>query len=80
MIHATRDYDISKIPEDEPVFLLRARDPFATKAISRWIDAAEGHVPADRLDLVEQHMLRFEKWQRYNHMKIPGTDTFGEGE
>ena len=29
MLHAVKDYDMSKIPEDEPVFLLRAQDIIA---------------------------------------------------
>ena len=37
MIHEEKDYDMSKIPSDEPVFLLRGTDMFARQVISFWV-------------------------------------------
>ena len=42
MIHARRDYNRiqdpdNKIPEDEPVFLLRAQDQVAAEVVRIWI-------------------------------------------
>jgi len=39
-----------KIPEDEPVFLLRATDPLAAEVIRHWIYLAE--IKGARLDIL----------------------------
>ena len=38
MIHEEKDYDIGKIPEDEPVFLLRGKDPTACAVVQYWVE------------------------------------------
>ncbi len=69
MKHARSDYDqiqdpSGKIPEDEPVFLLRAQDISAPWALEEWIRHAEmsGAKP-DIIKLARKQLLAMNKWQ-----------------
>ena len=69
MIHAHRAYDgvqDSKgvVPEDEPVFLLRASDPLAVEVVIIWAALAtvrEVH-SVDKVETVALHASRMQKW------------------
>ena len=83
MLHARKDYNRiqdpeNKIGEDEPVFIVRAQDMFAIKAMQAWADAVlfEGGLNNDpRLKamagLVYEHIARTIEWQNKNGYKIP---------
>ena len=77
MIHAREDYNRIQdpeniIPEDEPVFLLRASDKFAPDVVEEWARRAsmEG---ADQ-NIVEAALgqaIRMREYQQYHGSKIP---------
>lgn len=53
------------VPLDEPVFVFRAKDPLALKAIYEWIDVAERKgVNEEKLDKAVAHAETFQKFQR----------------
>lgn len=62
------------IPEDEPIFIFRARDRKAVKALRAYADAC-GKI--DQEDVVLSRVKQFEHFARDNpdRMKEPDTDT-----
>jgi len=68
MQHARKDYDHiqdpdSKIPDDEPVFLIRGQDPAAQAALAAWVRASQDlAVERDTLIAVNQHAQRMKEW------------------
>lgn len=78
MRHARSDYDrihdpAGKIPEDEPVFLLRGQDKLAPDLLMIW--AARLRVEEGGDDkmayLVENHAYAMLKWQKMHGSKVP---------
>lgn len=77
MLHARKDYDRIQdpegiIPEDEPVFLLRAQDCFAPELLLRW--AAKLRLNrGDPLVAqgVEKHAQKMIEWHRSVKYKLP---------
>lgn len=87
MKHAREDYNRfqdpeNKIPEDEPVFLIRGRDPIAPAVLRYYADMqrsratrimARGSMEMeDALDLacvVERHATAMEEWNPHGHKK-----------
>jgi len=77
MKHARKDYDRfqdpeGKIPEDEPVFLLRAQDAVAPGVVEAWALAAHS-VGADE-NIVQhayEHAQLMRKWQAEHGSKVP---------
>ena len=77
MRHARADYSriqdpAGLIPEDEPVFLLRAQDYCALKTLSTWIEEAQ-RVGVDRhmiQSAIDQHE-RFTSWRLQHGVKSP---------
>ena len=77
MKHARDDYQqiqdpSGKIPEDEPVFLLRAQDKTAPAVVVHWalqaqLVGAEKEVVDSALDQAKA----MSKWQREHGMKTP---------
>lgn len=69
MKHARPDYDRiqdpeGKIPEDEPVFLLRGQDPSAPTAVRVWALVARDHgVDPDMTDKAHSQAEAMEQWQ-----------------
>lgn len=68
MKHARYDYNriqdpSGKIPEDEPVFLLRAQDPIAYEIVSIYAQRAE-EIGADPLlvEAARQHSAAMWRW------------------
>ena len=63
MLHEEKDYDISKIPDDEPVFLLRGKDPAAFVAVKLWaqISYERGMISREKLNQVLNHSDRMRK-------------------
>lgn len=78
LINAERNEDI---PEDEPVFLLRARDMHGLDGVFRYFDTirhavGQGEVLPAHMEAVRQRVLQFEQF-RLTHperMKQPDTD------
>jgi hypothetical protein len=84
MKHARRDYDRfqdpeGKIPEDEPVFLIRGQDVVAP-AVLRYYAECAMDVGADKelVDAVEKHADLMDEWQRSigagGNAKVPDAD------
>jgi hypothetical protein len=78
MIHAREDYteriqdSAGKIPEDEPVFLLRGQDALAPSLLLDWASRMRslGGDPA-MADLVRNQANRMIQWQNTHGCKIP---------
>jgi len=78
MLHARDDYNgrivdlENKIPEDEPVFLLRAQDAVAPQVVEFWADQAEGRgAKPDIVNAAHSQALEMIKWQETHAMKVP---------
>lgn len=77
MRHARPDYNRiqdpeSKIPADEPVFLLRAQDVTAPEVVRFWAERAR-QVGADEsiTDLADNWSFIMHEWQREHGVKVP---------
>jgi len=77
MKHARADYNRiqdpeNKIPENEPVFLLRGQDVFAPELLLRWAAKLRlgGGDPAMAI-LVENHAQEMIDWQKIQGCKVP---------
>lgn len=78
MKHARADYNRiqdpeNKIPEDEPVFLLRAQDFNAPNTVEYWADQAEAQGAKRNIVLAaRQQAKKMRDWQGdFNRVKIP---------
>lgn len=85
MKHARPDYDriqdpLMLIPEDEPVFLLRAQDATAPEVLEFWASlqfARDGDETMARM--ANKHAMEMREWQAANGSKMPDLPG-GEGE
>lgn len=73
MIHARDDYNRMQdpaglIPEDEPVFLLRAKDKTAAQIVRLWASAQRQNPKADMkmIMMAEQHADRMDAYGSEN--------------
>lgn len=80
MKHGRKDYNerlqdsCSIIPDDEPVFLLRAQDMFAAGCVELWAQLAENAgVDADTVAAVRAHAQAMRNWPV---KKLPDTPDF----
>lgn len=78
MRHAREDYNRiqdpeNKIPEDEPVFLLRGQDFVAPDIVEAWADRAEAAgAYADIVMSARDQAKRMRDWQiDMNRVKVP---------
>lgn len=77
MIHARLDYNriqdpAGKIPDDEPVFLIRAQDLVAPAAVRYWAARANVVGADERIIKAALHQsVLMERWQREHGFKIP---------
>ena len=68
MKHARADYDriqdpAGKIPEDEPVFIIRATDTVSGDAVRAWADLAEKAGAAKNItDAARSHAKLMDEW------------------
>lgn len=66
----------NKIPDDEPVFILRGQDLLALEAVGRWVFDAGRHasgVPKEKVVAAQEHYNVMKHWQ-HDHperCKIP---------
>jgi hypothetical protein len=78
MRHAREDYNriqdpTGKIPDDEPVFLLRAQDMLASRAVRFWCAEAEkAGVAPEMIDRAWRHAIAMEV---YGTRKVPDMPT-----
>ena len=74
---------LNKAADDEPIFVLRAKDPCAPAAILAWannritqgIDTAGSSKIAEAIQIGRQ----MEEWQKRQARKVAGTKTSGSG-
>ena len=77
MKHAREDYNRiqdpeNKIPEDEPVFLLRAQDIVAPQIVEMWALAAKKVGCEDNIYTAAMEQAgRMKNWQLLHSSKIP---------
>lgn len=78
MKHARADYDHlqdseKKIPEHEPVFLIRGQDILAIPMLKYYLRIAKqtAGIRPDLLESVQKHIRRMEVWQEDVKAKIP---------
>lgn len=75
MKHARSDYDriqdpANKIGEDEPVFLIRAKDSSAVDTLEAWCGFNRSNGGDPKLsELVSKHANLMQEWQRVNGCK-----------
>lgn len=77
MLHARESYNRiqdpeGKIAEDEPVFLLRAKDILAPRTLLHWADRLEvegGQI--EMIQLARDHARLMLEWQEKNGAKVP---------
>lgn len=67
------EYLNTKVPQDEPVFILRAQDKFAAAVIEVWCVLVAMYRGDDHPKVVEARMLAKEirEWQLKNNCKVP---------
>ena len=77
MIHARKDYQrlqdpAGLIPEDEPVFLIRAQDVVGPRTVQLWADCAEGAGADARIVAhARKHAEAMSAYQTSHCCKIP---------
>jgi hypothetical protein len=77
MLHARRDYQriqdpSGKIPNEEPVFLLRGQDACAQETMQAWTIAAKRrNVSQEMIDAVQVHIGKVYAWQADHKIKVP---------
>lgn len=78
MKHARADYNriqdpAGLIPENEPVFLIRAQDICAVPTLAKWVDFAKMYnVDTKMIQAVEEQIVEMQVWQKANGgPKIP---------
>jgi len=77
MKHARDDYNRiqdpeGKIPEAEPVFLIRGQDAAGPDTVLHWANLAESKgACVDIVQSAREQACRMRDWQRLNAMKIP---------
>lgn len=78
MKHARSDYNRIQdpeglIPEDEPVFLLRAQDRTAARVVRYWAYLQEQEYDGDpeAIDLAKGHADLMSRWERKKTADVP---------
>ncbi len=82
MKHAREDYNRriactdGSIPDEEPVFLLRAQDRTAVATVRFWIDQQRALPDCDHRSVIlaERHVERMEKWEPQKTADAPVQD------
>lgn len=79
MLHARRDYNeriqdnANLIPEDEPVFMIRAHDVCSLPALRNYLETVEGSRNPDPSIVlgVKKQIERFLEWRKQHGTKPP---------
>jgi hypothetical protein len=61
---------MNKAAPDEPVFVLRAKDPFAAQAVRLWAAMAQGHHEDDKLCEAADLADHMDRWRNSQPPKI----------
>ncbi len=63
---------LSKVAEDEVIFVLRAKDSLAVGAIEKWMElASEACVLPEKIAEADEVCGLMEEWQHRNGSKLP---------
>lgn len=63
---------LEKVPDEEPIFIIRAQDALALPTISHWIVGAIRHgVNFEKLLDAHTHWEAIEGWQKDHPPKLP---------
>lgn len=63
---------MEKLPKDEPVFTVRARDILAAPIVAFWLQKArELGVNSDKLQCVQRHLDAIVDYQTKHPVKVP---------
>jgi len=74
--HLLRKIETGKLPEDEPLFVLRAKDVLASGLIHIWIIAAKAMgVPSEKLDKAQKLADEIDSWPIKEIPGCPETPT-----
>lgn len=69
------DIDIEGIPDDEPVFVIRAQDAVAVQTINQYADnATRNGSPSEHHSSARRQAARFKEWQDANPDKVKTPD------
>lgn len=77
MRHIGKDYQRiqdpdAHIPEDEPVFILRAQDKLAPDALRHWIEMAKMYgIDKNTINQAEKQLERMAEWEPQGLPDIP---------
>ena len=77
MLHAREDYNRiqdpeGKIPQDEPVFLIRAQDITAPSVVNFWAEQAErAGAKKNIIEAARAQSVRMLQWHQQHCLKIP---------
>lgn len=64
----------ARVPDEEPVFTIRAHDKLAEKIVRAWLmEARAAGAPAAKLSLAEEHLRAIVDWRAMNadRVKVP---------
>lgn len=63
---------LEAMPDDEPVFVLRAQDRAAPHAIEGWVEEASAlGASEEKIAGGEEHRLAFVEWAKTHRTKVP---------
>jgi hypothetical protein len=77
MIHARADYDRiqdpeHRIPDNEPVFLIRGQDRFGADAVAAYANMLEREDPGNPLiHMAREHVSRMRAWKVHKTPDVP---------
>ncbi len=61
---------LDTVPEDEPIFCLRAKDDLSPWAVTQWIrEAINMNVDKEKIDGVKGFLIEFREWRYANQDK-----------
>lgn len=62
-----------KAGDDEPIFVLRAKDSLAPEIVREWVKLAKlcGKTPPEKLAEAEELAVKMEKWGEQNESRLP---------
>lgn len=64
---------LNKSASDEPIFVLRAKDPYAPQAIRHWAAMAEGHHEPSKIQEALGLANAMDKYREANYPTPPNT-------
>lgn len=66
------EMEVMHIPAEEPIFILRGRDPLAQVSVYTWIELAEKHhVPDEKTDTALKRAGEMAAYERAEKSKMP---------